>query len=218
MPFICALILLLAAALAAQQAAPPQQPAFEEWIDNFDGTALNEEAWERYTMGGGGGGKITVEKGELHMRGATGTRTGVRTRQRFVSERFIVEGKIAKVGERFPDPGSNDTVGNAIVTVLFGGSDNHRIEWILRSDGLFEAWIIQQDRPGERVDNRKLGTKEKTPTLGVARRGDEIFFMLNGEVGLQRTLPGLPRDFKVMLYGYGSSENNWDSVRVVAAK
>ena len=32
------------------------------------------------------------------------------------------------------------------------------------------------------------------------------------------TIKNLPRSFTVMLYGYGSSENDWDSVRVVTPK
>jgi hypothetical protein len=42
--------------------------------------------------------------------------------------------------------------------------------------------------------------------------------MLNGEAGLRKTIKNLPRAFHVMLYGFSSSENNWDSVRVVTVK
>ena len=82
------------------------------------------------------------------------------------------------------------------------------------------------DGRGERLDNRKLGTKLKNPVLGVVRRGDEFLFVLNGpdspeeaaQVGLQKTIKNLPRTFRVMLYGFGSSENDWDAVRVVTLK
>jgi len=33
--------------------------------------------------------------------------------------------------------------------------------------------------------------------------------MLNGQMGMQKTVKNLPRDFWVMLYGFGSSENDW---------
>src|SRR3954471_5616863 len=162
---VLVLLLWTAAALGLQQA----QPAFDEWTEDFDGKTLDSNLWESYTMGNGRG-EVKVDGGQLRMRGATGSRSGVRTRKMFSADRFIVEGKLAKVGERFPDPGSNDNVGNAIVAVLFGGSDTHRIEWILRSDGLCEAWFIQRDRPGERLDNRHLATREKAPMLGIVRR------------------------------------------------
>jgi hypothetical protein len=74
------------------------------------------------------------------------------------------------------------------------------------------------DGKGERLDNKKLGTKVKNPTLGIVRKGDEFFFMLNGQEGLKKTIKNLPRSFHLMLYGFGSSENDWDSVRVVTAK
>ena len=74
------------------------------------------------------------------------------------------------------------------------------------------------DGRGERLDNRKLGTKVENPTLGIVRRGDEFLFMLNGEEGMRSTIKNMPRTFHVMLYGYGSSENDWDNVRVVTPK
>ena len=36
--------------------------------------------------------------------------------------------------------------------------------------------------------------------------------MLNREVGLESTIRGLSSTFKGILYGFGSSENNWDSI------
>ena len=103
------------------------------------------------------------------------------------------------------------------MTVLFDGNTINRIEWLLRSDGIFEAW---QSVDGKmiRFDNGKLGTKEKTPRLGIARRGDKVFFMLNREVGLESTIRNASPNFKVMLYGFGSSENNWDSIAVQTLK
>ncbi len=74
------------------------------------------------------------------------------------------------------------------------------------------------DGRGERLDNRNLGTKAISPTLSIARRGDEYLFALNGQVGLQKTIKNLPRGFHVMLYGYGSSENDWDSVQLLMTK
>jgi hypothetical protein len=78
----------------------------------------------------------------------------------------------------------------------------------VESDGIFEAWE-SIDGKMTRVDNGNLETKEKTPQLGIARRGDKIYFMLNRQVGLESTMRGLSSNFKVMLYGFGSSENNW---------
>jgi hypothetical protein len=70
----------------------------------------------------------------------------------------------------------------------------------------------------ERLDNGKLATKEKTPKLGIARKGDKVFFMLNRQVGLERTLRSMSPNFKVMLYGFSDSENSWDSVGVQTLK
>ena len=222
--FIC-LCMSTEAALAQQSsspsaASPPSQsaPALDEWSDNFDGSSLDQTKWERFTFEGGGGGKVEVKGGQLRMRGMGGSRAGVRSRPTFTSDRFLFEATIAKVGAAMPEPGGPPTPpGNAVLTVLFDGSGRNRIEWILTSEGTFEAWAIVDGR-GERLDNRKLGTKTANPKLAIARRGDDFFFMLNDQVGLQKTLKNMPRNFHVMLYGFGSSENNWDSVRVVTTK
>jgi hypothetical protein len=140
------------------------------------------------------------------------------TTSELTSDRFIVEGTVVKAGAALPGPGEPAApVGNAIVTVLFDGSGHNRIEWILTSEGQFEAWAVVDGR-SERLDNRGLATKIPNPTLSIARRGDEYFFALNGQVGLQKRIKNMPRSFHVMIYGYGSSENNWDSVRVVTAR
>ncbi|HVF90050.1 MAG TPA: hypothetical protein VNH22_08275 [Blastocatellia bacterium] len=216
-------LIFSSAALAGRQqpqpapSAPQGQPAVDEWIDNFDGEALDESRWERFTFEGGSG-KSRVEEGELRQRGMSGSRSGVRSKATFVSDRFIVEATLARVAVALAEPGDRGApIGNAIVTVLFDGSGRNRIEWVLTSEGTFEAWSIVDGR-GERLDNRKLATKVANPTLGIVRRGDEFMFMLNGQTGLQKTIKNMPRSFHVMLYGYGTSENNWDSVRVVTAK
>ena len=198
----------------AQQSAPP---SVDEWTDNFDGTALDATKWEVFNLEGGAG-KVDVKGGQLQMRGHSGSRAGVRSKPTFKADRFIVEATIAKVGTAMPDPGSSALpIGNAILTILFDGTGRNRIEWLLTSEGTFEAWSIVDGR-GERLDNKGLGTKLKNPTIGIVRRGDEFLFMLNGEAGLRKTLKNVPKSFHVMLYGYSSSENNWDSVRVVTAK
>jgi hypothetical protein len=222
------LIIFCAANVAAhaQQPSPspattPNQqgaPVVEEWRDDFDGKALDSDKWERFTMEGGGGGKVEISGGQLRMQGMGGARAGVRSKQTFISDRFIVEATIAKVAAGLPEQGQSVAPpGNAIITILFEGSGRNRIEWLLTSDGIFEAWSIVDGR-GERLDNRNLGTKLDNPTLSVARRGDDYFFALNGEVGLQKSIRNMPRDFRVMLYGYGGSVNNWESVRVVVPK
>lgn len=194
------------------------QVAVNEWADDFDGDQLDEAKWEVYTFEGGGSTKVEVKDKLLKMRGAGASRSGVRSKQTFNGDRFYVEAALAKVGGQLPQPGAEAHMpGFAILTVLFDGTSTNRIEWILRSDGMFEAWTML-DGKSERIDNRKLGTKEKSPHLGIARRGDQIFFMLNREVGLQQTIRNLPLNFKVMLYGFGSTENHWDSIYVQTAK
>jgi hypothetical protein len=210
----------------AQQSQPPPAPAFDEWGDEFDGDKLDESKWERFTFEGTGGGKLEVKEGQVRIRSGNGTRSGIRSRQQFAGERYSVEARVAKVGPGLPSPNEKGPpLGFAGLTILFDGSGRNRIEWLLTSEGTFEAWSIVDGR-GERIDNRKLGTKIKNPVLGVVRRGDEFLFVLNGpdsppqeaQVGLTKKIKNMPRVFRVMLYGFGSSENNWDSVRVVTMK
>jgi hypothetical protein len=226
-----------AAIVRAQTPAPsssnpstPQQqqsaPAYDDWSDDFVGDKLDESKWERFTFEGTGGGKLEVKEGQVQIRSANGTRSGIRSRQSFAGEQYSVEARVAKVGPAMPEPGQKAApLGFAGLTILFDGSGRNRIEWILTSEGTFEAWAMVDGR-GERIDNRKLGTKIKNPVLGIVRRGDEFLFVLNGpdsppqeaQVGLKKTLKNMPRTFHVMLYGFGSSENNWDAVRVITLK
>lgn len=212
---------ILAASLstAGQQPAPAPgaQPAVEEWRDDFDGERLDETKWERYTFEGGGG-KAEVKEKHLRMRGAGDSRSGVRSKMSFSGERFFVQAALVKVGERAPRPGEQGMqLGTAILTVLFGGSPSNRIEWLLRSDGFFEAHLSVDGRM-ERIDNRQLATKAKSLWLGIGRRGDQIFLMVNDKVALERNVRGLPSNFKVMLYGFGTTENEWDSISVQTMK
>jgi hypothetical protein len=194
------------------------QVAVNEWADGFDGGALDLTKWERFTFEGGGGGRLEVKDGQLRMRGVGGSRSGVRSKQTFISDRFVINAILAKVGNAMPEPGSSALpLGYAILTVLFDSSGRNRIEWVLTSEGTFEAWSMVDGR-GERLDSRRLGTKEKAPTLSIARKGDVFYFALNGQVGLEKSISGLPRSFQVMLYGFGSSENNWDSIQVQTMK
>lgn len=201
-----------------QQQQQPAQPAVVEWSDDFSGKELDQTKWERFTFEGGGGGKFELKDGQLRMRSMSGSRAGVRSKPAFTGDRFIVEATIAHVGSALPEPGSSGVpLGNAIVTILFDGSGRNRIEWLWTSEGTLEAWSMVDGR-GERLDNRKLATKIKNPTLGIMRKGDDFFFAINGQVGLQSTLKNLPHSFHVMLYGFGSSENNWDAINVVTPK
>ena len=214
------LVLLLTVPVCAQQSSAPQggQPAFNQWVDDFNGAALDESKWEKFTFEDGSGGKIEVKDGQLQQRAMNGSRFGVRSKEAFTGDRFIVEGTVAKVGPGLPEQNSKALpLGFAALTILFDTSGRNRIEWILTSEGTFEAWSVVDGR-SERLDNRKLGTKVANPTLGIVRRGDDFLFMLNGEEGMRKTIKNLPRTFHVMLYGYGSSENNWDNVRVVTPK
>jgi hypothetical protein len=210
-----------------QAAAGQQQasPAFEEWADDFGGASLDAEKWERFSFAGGGG-NVEVKEGILHLRGGEDSRAGVRSARVFLGERFSVEASLAKVGAALPAPGKKGTpLGFANLTIMFDGSGRNRIEWALTSEGTLEAWSIVDGR-GERLDNRKLGTKIPNPVLAIIRRGDEYLFVLNkpdsppqdAQVALTKTIKNMPRDFRVMLYGFGSSVNNWDAVRVVTAK
>ncbi len=201
-------------------------PQLVEWGDDFEGDALNMEKWERFTFEGAGGGKLEVKDGRLRLRSPNRTRAGVRTRQEFTGEQFVVEARLAKVEPQLPEAGERAApLGFANLTVLFDGSGRNRIEWILTSEGTFEAWSVVDGR-GERLDNRKLGTKIKNPVLAIVRRGDEFLFVMNGpnsppqdaQVGLSRVVKNMPRSFRVMLYGYGSSENHWDGVRVTTPR
>lgn len=232
---ITAALLLLALSAATPGARPsaqtaqtaqPQQPAFEEWADGFEGTSLDESKWERFSFEGAGGGKLEVKEGELRMRSVNGSRAGVRSKQTFAGDRFSVEAKLARVGQQMLLPGDKGSpIGFASLTLLFDGSGRNRVEWILTSEGTFEAWSVVDGR-GERLDNRKLGTKLKNPVIAIVRRGEEFLFVLNApdsppeqaQVGLKKSIRNLPGTFRVMLYGFGSSQNEWDAVRVVTLK
>jgi len=207
-------------------AATQNKPQFEEWNEDFTGDKLDEKKWEKFTFEGGSGGKLEVKDGTVQMRSAGKTRAGIRTKDSFSGDRFAVEARLSKVGASFPEPGSNiSTLGFGTLTVLFDGSGRNRIEWMLTSEGTFEAWSIVDGR-GERLDNKKLATKMKNPVLLIVRKGDEFSFYINdakgapqdAQLGLTATVKNLPKSFHVMLYGYGTSENNWDGVRIVVPK
>lgn len=212
---------------SAQSASPtPTAPQFDEWADDFSGDKLDETKWEKFTFEGGSGGKLEVKNGEVRIRSASKTRAGIRSKKEFTGDRWSVEANLAKVGAGLPEPGSSGaTLGFAALTILFDGSGRNRIEWILTSEGTFEAWSVVDGR-GERLDNRKLGTKMKNPVLAIVRNGDEFLFVINdpkgkpqdAQVGLKSTIKNMPKSFTVMLYGYGTSENNWDALRVAVLK
>jgi hypothetical protein len=201
---------------APTQAATPQM---EQWGDTFDGDKLDETKWERFTFEGGGGGKLEVANGQLKLRSASKT-------QSFTTDRFSVEAAVAKVEQQLPDAGDKASpIGYAALTLLFDGSGRNRVEWIYTSEKTLEAWSVV-DGVGERLDNRKLALKFDSPVLAVVRRGDEFLFVVNkpdgkpedAQIAMQKTVKNLPRTFRVMLYGFGSSQNNWDDVRVVTVK
>ena len=186
------------------------------WVDNFEGQAIDAARWERFTFEGSGDGKLEVAGGQLRLRGLKGSRSGVRSKPGFTGESFTVEAAIGKVGATLPEAEQSRTpLGHAILAVLFDGSERNRLEWIMTSAGTFEAWAIVDGR-GTRLDDGNLGTNIGNPTLGIVRRGDEFTFTVNGQEALRKTVKTFGRAFQVMLYGYSSSENNWDSVRVVA--
>jgi len=209
----------------ASPAAPNDQPTMQDWGDDFDGEKLDEKKWEQFTFEGGAG-RVEVKDGQLRQRGMSGSRAGVISKPTFSADRFVVEARLAKVGAAMPEPGQKAApLGFGTVAIMFDGSGRNRIEWILTSEGTFEAWSVVDGR-GERLDNRKLGTKIKNPVLAIVRRQDNFLFVLNGpdsppqdaQIGLQKTIKNMPHTFRVMLYGFGASENNWDSLRVTTAK
>lgn len=211
----------------AQQTKPAASaPQFQEWSDDFAGDKLDEKKWEKYTFEGGAGGKLEVKNGEVQIRSGNKTRAGIRSKNSFTGDRFVVEARTAKVGAAYPIPGERtSTLGFGGLTILFDGSGRNRIEWIFTSEGTFEAWAVTDGR-SERIDNRKLGTKMKNPVLLIVRKGDEFSFYINdpkaapqdAQLGLKTTVKNMPKSFHVMLYGYSSSENNWDSVLVTVPK
>lgn len=215
-------VVCLSAVCALAQVQQPTEratpPTVDEWVDNFDGKQLDAEKWERFSFEGTSGGKLKIEEGELRMRGMGGSRSGIRSKRSFMGNRFLFEGTITNVEMPLPAPDQKGAaLGTAVLAIMFDGSGRNRIEWVWTSEKTLEAWAVV-DGAGERLDNRKLGTKLKNPTLGIVRRGDEFLFMLNGQEGLSKTIKNMPLSFRVMLYGWSSSENNWDSVRVVTAK
>lgn len=224
-----AMFFFAGATIRAQQTSPQPPaaaPQYAEWSDDFTGDKLDEKKWEKFTFEGGSGGKLEVKDGEVRIRSTAGTRAGIRTKDDFSGERWIVEARLAKVGVGLPEPGSSgETLGYGTLTILFDGSGRNRIEWLLTSEGTFQAWVVR-DGQGERLDNKKLGTKMKNPVLMIVRKGDEYSFYINdpkgapqdAQLGLKTTIKNMPKSFRVMLYGYGSSENDWDSVRVVTPK
>ena len=220
----CAFILCASALVKGQTPAAQNTPAFDQWSDTFDGEQLDETKWERFSFEGAGG-KLEVKDGQLRIRSMSGSRAGVRSKAKFAGD-FSVEARIAKVGEQQPEPGKKSSnLGFAALTILFDGAGRNRIEWIFTSEGTFQAWSVVDGR-AERLDNGKLGTKLKTPVIAIVRRGDEFLFILNApdspaqaaQIGLQKSIRGLPRSFRLMLYGFGTSENDWEEVRVVTKK
>ena len=206
--------------------AASNAPQFQEWSDDFAGDKLDEKKWERYTFEGGSGGKLEVKDGTVQIRSGNKTRAGIRSKDSFTGDKFVIEARTAKVGEAYPIPGERtSTLGFGALTILFDGSGRNRIEWIFTSEGTFEAWAVTDGR-SERIDNRKLGTKMKNPVLMIVRKGDEFSFYINdpkaapqeAQLGLKATVKNMPKSFHVMLYGYSSSENNWDSVLVSVPK
>jgi len=127
----------------------------------------------------------------------------------------VAEGHGVSKGAFQEDPNEQADLpaGNAILTLLFDDTGHNRIEWLLTSVGVFEAWAVLHDR-GERLDMGNIGTRVPNPRLAIARRGDEFSFMVNDQVAFARTVRGVPRAFRVFLYGFSSSENAWDAVRV----
>ncbi|MEO7674735.1 MAG: hypothetical protein ABIU09_11745, partial [Pyrinomonadaceae bacterium] len=115
--FVVILSICLGETAYAQDKKPSSSPAsaaagapqFEEWSDEFGGYKLDEKKWERFTFEGASGGKLDVRDGEVQIRSIAKTRAGIRTKEAFSGDRFAVEGRVAKVGAAYPDPGSNSS-------------------------------------------------------------------------------------------------------------
>jgi hypothetical protein len=210
-PLALLLLLVISSCLFAQDAGKQQTPPVDQWDDNFEGSSLSAK-WEKFSFEGPSAARVEVKDGTLSLRGVENGRAGIRSSQTLHSDRFIFEAVLAGLPKGFNQP-----TGFAALAVLFDSSGRNRIEWILRGDGMFEAWYVKDGR-SERLDNSHMATKETKPALAIVRRGDNIMFVLNGEIGIQKSFPAMPRDFTVMLYGWGNSESYWDSVRLVTAK
>src|ERR1051326_5303292 len=119
---------LFALSVSAGAQQPPQQPARAVWEDEFNGTALDESKWERFSFEGAGGGKVEVKDGAVHIRSLNGSRAGTRSRQEFTPSQFSVAAKVAGVGAQVLNPGDNSApLGFAALTILFDGSGRNRI-------------------------------------------------------------------------------------------
>lgn len=237
------LFIFFVAIAGAGAAQAPVAP--EEWHDDFAGSSLDAAKWEAFTFEGEPGARVEVRGGQLRLRGKVGARSGVRTRRMFISDRYLLEATLAQVGPALPEakelgiaeegprapepepqgkegirksigPLANQPPGWAILTLLFDDAGKNRIEWILRTDNTFEAWAVLNDR-GERLDLNNIGTRVRNPRLGIERRGDVFRFLVNGQVGLEKIVRNVPRAFRVFLYGFSSSQNDWDALRVSLA-
>src|SRR5215203_3936637 len=101
--FIITAILFLVAGAAAQKPTPVPAPQVDVWTDDFSGGSLDETKWEKFTFEGASGGKLEVRDGEVRIRSAAKTRAGIRSKQTFSGDRWIVEAALAKVGAGFPE-------------------------------------------------------------------------------------------------------------------
>ena len=202
----------------AQQPSASPKPQFDEWSDDFSGDKLDDSKWEKFTFQGRQRRETRGAGGERADPGSRQDPCGCPLKKRIYRRPSDRRGTCRKGRSRLSRTGKQRSYsGLRALTILFDGSGRNRIEWILTSEGTFEAWAVTDGR-SERLDNGKLGTKMKDPVLSIVRRGDEFLFVINNpkgkpqdaQIGLTKTISNMPRSFHLMLYGYGSSENNWD--------
>ena len=72
--------------------------------DDFSGTELNEKNWERFSFEGGNGGTLKVVDGQHRCGSVSGARSGVRSKQNFSGDHFVINAVLARVGAALPEP------------------------------------------------------------------------------------------------------------------
>src|SRR5438552_253013 len=101
--------LVASVSVARQQSPAPQNqsstPALQQWEDAFDGHVLDASKWDNFAIRGSAA-QAQVEGGQLKLRIANNSRSGIRSKQYFDGERFLAEATIARANAPAPLYGS----------------------------------------------------------------------------------------------------------------
>jgi hypothetical protein len=153
--------------IRAQEAKPSASPPstqnksqYEEWSDDFTGESLTESKWEKFTFEGGSGGKLEVKTGLCKFAAQANTRRNSHKkflfRRPFRRRSPIVESRSGV--SRTRQPHLDARFRNSDHFVRRFGAQSNRMDADQRRT--LEAWSVTDGR-GERLDNKKLGTKMK---------------------------------------------------------